>query len=48
MEILKNNSNVLFAIMAGSDLILTTLIKKWKIANDKFLYIPYQNINEYY
>ena len=47
MEIIKNNPNVLFTIMAGSDLILTTLIKKWKIANNKFLYMPYQNINEY-
>lgn len=47
MEILKNNPNVIFAIMAGSDLIMTTLIKKWKIPNNKFLYIPYKNINEY-
>ena len=47
MEIIKNNPNVIFAIMAGSDLVMTTLIKKWKIPNNKFLYIPYKNINEY-
>ena len=47
IKILANNKKVIFAIMVGQDLIASVLIKKWGISSSRFIYMPYQNINDY-
>ncbi len=47
LKVLANNKNVIFAVMTGQDLISHVLIKKWGIGSNRFVYMPFQSINDY-